>query len=134
MNNIPDRHDEIDVRFYDTPDGLAVIQELPNNIADSLFADFLHEMANSSKSHMQVIFDHALRAEADRQRYIADDNSTIETFATYEGSLRRLLFAVIKCASEAGSSANIQAAAILRKRRSVLLREPVAEIPQNRLT
>jgi len=102
MNNIPDRHDEPDLEFLDLPDGWTLLTELPNNISDALFADFLHEMATSTKSHMQIIFDRAIQAQASREKYIED--ATSDSLSAYESNLRRVLLAIIDCGTKAGNS------------------------------
>lgn len=96
MNFIPDRPlDPPEVQDIEIPDGLTVIRELPNKVANDIIADHIHESAGNGKSHLQHIFDTAFLTEGAFQR---------KDIVDYEVNLRKLLFAVIGCATQAGES------------------------------
>ena len=96
MENIIDRPDPFDGPEIEIPDGLTVIQGIPNSTANIILYDMLaEEHYKGERSHLAIIFDTAFLTYAAMKR---GDQSE------YEVGLRKILFAIIECATKAGES------------------------------
>ena len=83
------------------PDGLTVIQEIPNETANQLLLDWAYEDAPNGKMWIQNFFDLSLQTSLHREKWLEGSD---EAYGEYEAGCRKVLLNILECATRAGES------------------------------
>lgn len=90
-----------DAEMVTMPDGLTVINEIPNETANQLLLDWAYEDAPNGKMWIQNWFDLALQTSAHREDWLEGCD---ESYGDYQAGCRKVLLSIIECATRAGES------------------------------